>query len=517
MDIENQADNQNESNESIESQKTEINQEVLAAEAKAKKASVKKNYTSGREALKDLAQKAMKLAAGQEAKIGTIKNKVGKMEGEAMKLMVATENKIDQEAGNSTIERIPTYDTATPEAQLVEMVPASEKIQKRFDAKISPDMKEAIATVCGQAFNKCKYPYALIGSNCYVPHTKYSAKIPDDLDVIFGIKDLDTVYSEMTSLQEQGLVKDLGQEELKKFGAEPNGCVKIHCLIKTSTGWKEMEAFGQYMHDEIVNQNKPTNGLINLGAEQQTVELVNVNGIDVPIGSEATAEELYLKNTINEFALFDLDGWQNKGNLNAKALQRIFNLINLDGRDFANSIDSVIEKISRLKPPTEQSHLAQASIQEIWDKFKTLPKSGAGLVNHLMERGDINVQGESERATKILTTEKAVDIITNKTDRTMRVVNEQYKYLDELAAAAAATENPAQSGLTATISELKKGIDQCLGFGNMYKEYIKQINSDNKNDFCAYVSIPRLRNHFIKPVVLKLLAHRKNLEAKLTQ
>ncbi|PIZ11431.1 hypothetical protein COY54_00350, partial [Candidatus Falkowbacteria bacterium CG_4_10_14_0_8_um_filter_41_36] len=72
-------------------------------------------------------------------------------------------------------------------------------------------------------------------------------------------------------------------------------------------------------------------------------------------------------------------------------------------------------------------------------------------------------------------------------------------------------------GLTATISELKKGIDQCLGFGNMYKEYIKQINSDNKNDFCAYVSIPRLRNHFIKPVVLKLLAHRKNLEAKLTQ
>jgi len=515
MDIENESNNQNESNESMEPKETEINQEVLTSTALNKKSSVENNYNSGHEALKDLAQKAMKLATGQETEIGTIKNQIGEMENEATELVAATENKIDREAGNSIIEQLPTYDTTTPEAQLVEMIPASEKIQERFDAKISPDMKEAIATVCGQAFNKCKYPYALIGSNCYVPHTKYSEKIPDDLDVIFGIKDLDLVYAEMTSLQEQGLIKDLGREELKKFGTEPNGCVKVHCLIKTSTGWKEMEAFGQYMHDEIVNQNKPTNGLINLGAEQQTVELVNVNGVEVPIGSEATAEELYLKNTITEFALFDLNGWQNKGNINAKALQRIFNIINLDSEEFEESIDKIIAQIGKLKPPTEEAKVAQASLQIIWNQFKSLPKGGQGLVNHLAETNNFNVQGENEEETKIITTEKAVDFITARTSRTMRVIDEQYKYLSGLCLEVEATENPTKSELEITIGEVKKGIDQCLAFGNTYKEYTKQINSANKNDFCAYAAIPRVRNHFIKPVVLKLLKHQKNLEAKL--
>lgn len=553
MDFEKDQDNEQEKNKSEKPEKVEFTPEILEEVAKEKVAEVENAYQSGKKTIKELAQQALKFIAGGDSRLDKVKTDVNVLEGKAQKLAREAEEKIESESKISAFEHLPNYDSKSPEAALVDLIPANEKVQERFDQKISPDMKEAIATVCGQVFNKGKYPYALIGSNCYVPHTKYSEKIPDDLDVVFGIKDLgidlnditedkianteasgapggkelkqkykvekysDGAYAELVKLQEQGLVKGLEVSKLKNLKNELNGCVKVHCFVKTAKGWKEMEAFAQNMHDEVVNQGKETNGIINLGVEAQTIETVDIDGVKANIGSEKTAEELYLKNTVNEFSLYDLNGWKNRGILNAKALQRIFNIINLDENDFEESIEKVIEKIGQLKPPTDEAREAQAAIQAIWSQFKKLPGNGNGLVDHLMEKNGVGTEGRNEKESKILNTEKAVDIMTAETSRSMRVINDQYNYLAELYLDVESTEDASKSEIEITINEIKKGIDLSLSIGRRYKEYIQEINTEDKNDFCAYAALPRLRNYFIKPTVLKLLMFQKNLEHKLSQ
>ncbi|PIT94843.1 hypothetical protein COT98_01935 [Candidatus Falkowbacteria bacterium CG10_big_fil_rev_8_21_14_0_10_39_9] len=410
----------------------------------------------------------------------------------------------------------PNYLADSAEAKLVEIIPASEKIQKRFNDKISPDMKEAISTICSQVFNKCQYPYALIGSNCYIPHTEHSEKIPDDLDVVFGIQDRDNVYVELQKMAADNQIKDLSMEELQKFGKEKNGCFKIHCLIKTENGYKEMEAFAQNMNSEVMdNENKindtKLNGIINLGAEKQTIEVVLVNGAKVNIGSEKTAEELYLKNTANEFALYNLNGWDHKGSLNPKALQRIFNLINLDGQKFEDSIDLMIKNITRYKPVTDEARVAQESLQHLWAKFKTLEvnhrngEKKEGLVNHLIKVNGIKFDTTDDRENKILSTEKAVDIITQKTKEDMVLMStnfEEYKKLLENKGSA-----PAE-----LITNIDNQILSLSTISKEYKKYLSLVNKDDKNDFCVYAAIPQLRDHFILPILTKLNRDRMKLE-----
>ncbi len=523
--------------ESIEAR--EADQKILQEKADEKKAEINHDYIIGHEVVKSLAEKAKKLSTTKDANFNMTQDTIVNLEGIIEELTAETENKIDQETKESAIEHLPNYQTETNEAKMTRMTEASEKIQKRFNEKISPEMKEAIAIICGQVFNQGKYPYALIGSNCYIPHTEHSEKIPDDLDVIFGIKDLgidikdiveeknpegrtknkvakytDGAYSRLLKLQEQGLVKDLSVEELRKFGQEKNGCVKIHCFIKAGEGWKEMEAFAQNMDDEINRQGKNKNGIINLGAEPQDLEVVDINGVKANIGSEKTAEELYLKNTVNEFALYTLKGWENKGFLNAKALQRIFNVINLDNQKFEDSIDQMIEKIAQIDPPTTEAKKAQESLKELWLQFKGLPEKGNGLVNHLMESHRIEIPSDNEHEKKILSTEKAVDLITAETKKDMIEISDRYQSLENKYQAYLNSPDRSPEKDQEIIAAIDQEVKNLSNTGLKYKSYINNVNSADKNDFCVYAAMPQLRNQFILPVITKLMNNRKKLEKK---
>lgn len=515
----------------------EINQDTLQEKADEKKAEINHSYAVGHKIVEALAEKAKELSTAKDANFNITKDTVINLEGIVQELATETEDKIEQETKESAIEHLPNYQTETNEAKMTKITEASEKIQKRFDEKISPEMKEAIATICGQVFNQGKYPYALIGSNCYIPHTEHSEKIPDDLDVIFGIKDLgidvkdiieeknpegktenkvikytDGAYSRLLKLQEQGLVKNLSVEELRKFGQEKNGCIKIHCFIKAGEGWKEMEAFAQNMDDEISRQGKNKNGIINLGAESQDLEAVDVNGIKANIGSEKTAEELYLKNTVNEFALYTLKGWENKGFLNAKALQRIFNVINLDNQKFEDSIDQMIEKIAQIDPPTTEAKKAQESLKELWLQFKALPEKGDGLVNHLIESRQIEIPSDDEHEKKILSTEKAVDLITAETKKDMFDISDRYRSLEKAYQEYLNDPDKSAEKNQAIAAAIDQEIKSLLNTGLKYKRYINNVNSADKNDFCVYAAMPQLRNQFILPVITRLMVNRKKLE-----
>jgi hypothetical protein len=509
----------------------EASQEILEFDAQKAKEELESFYKQNISALTAEEQAALDA--------GDIEN-VTKLHGTAQELTRITEKKIEQETKEKAIEHLPNYLADTEEAKRVDIITASDRIQKRFEEKISPSMKEAVATVCSNVFNKNKYPYALIGSNCYIPHTEYSKKIPDDLDVVFGIKDLgidlkdiaeeqgpdgrtttkvmrysDGAYAELAKMQEQGLIKNLGVEEQRRFGKEKNGCIKVHCFIKTSDGWKEMEAFAQNMHDEIANEGKKKNGIINLGADQERLEVVDVNGVKVNIGDEKLAEELYLKNIVNEFGLYNLNGWEKKGSINAKALQRIFNVINLDSQKFEDSIDQLIEKIGTIESPTEEAKDAQASLAGLWNKFKSLKEKGPGLVNHLMEKNDLKINAANDREQKILATEKAVDIITAETREDMKNMSDRYTRLEKNCREILDAAESSPEKYREAIEAIDQEVENLSAVGMKYKKYLHKVNSADKNDFCVYAAMPRLRNQFIRPLITRLMENRRDLKDKL--
>jgi hypothetical protein len=275
-----------------------------------------------------------------------------------------------------------------------------------------------------------------------------------------------------------------------------------------------MEAFAQNMHDEVVNQGKDTNGLINLGVDKHRVEVVVVNGVKVNIANEKTVEELYLKNIVNEFALYDLNGWEKKGSVSAKALQRIFNVINLDSQRFEDSINQIIENIKNIDPPTPEAEIAQKSLRNLWTQFKALPAEGTGLVKYLMTENNINIETNDNRERKVLSTEAAVDIITIETKKDMQDMSDRYQDLEKKCQEALLNSpEKSQEAIEAIDAEIK-----LLSItGLKYKNYLNQVNSADKNDFCVYAAMPQLRNHFILPIITRLMKNRKDLKDKIKQ
>ncbi len=426
----------------------------------------------------------------------------------------------------AAVGHLENYIINSPEALLVEMRTAEPKIQNRFNEKINPDMKGAIATAA-TAFNQCSLPYTLIGSNCYVPHTEHSAKIPDDLDIIFSVKDLgfspedlgvdgqpvkydpNSVYGRLLAMDNVEIVK---VEELRKFGKEKNGCVKIKANIKTESGKIiEMEAFAQHMKSDL-DAGENTNGIINLGVDKQGIEVIDCNGVKVNIGNEFMAEELYLKNIMNEFPLYDLNGWENKSYLSAKALQRMFNVINLDHENFENSINNIVRKISEIKPPTEAARHAQEVLGNLWDDFKTASHfRGSGLVDLLIDEHDERIADRGPKETKILKTEAAVDFITQESKQDMEAIYGSYRALNEEMLAYKNSDGANQEEMIKTVDDR---ISDLLVMSQKYKKYIRAVDGDSPRDFCVYAALPRVRNFFIKPVLVEMLKARHDLKNK---
>ena len=463
-----------------------------------------------------------------------------------------TEANIEAEGQETSIDHIKNYNPDSAEAKVTKIVKAPEKIQKRFDdnEKIHPKMKEAMAVVCAGVFNNCEYPYTLIGSNCYIPHTEYSAKIPDDLDVIFGIKDYKNVIKNLKKLQGMGLVKGLKEEDVLKTDGT-KGDKKIHCWVKGGPNdeWVEMEAFAQNMVTQT-NEGKVCESYIPLGINEEEIEVIEVSvmskdkrgkviknekgeivyeKVKVNIGSEKMARELYLKNIIKEFNLYNKNGWEHKAMLNAKALQRIFNLINMDSEGTEQSINNLMDEIARIEPKTETIRKVRDSLVFLWEQFKSLPinkqdeSAGQqkGLVDYINEinKKEINSnQEDPEKKTKeekVLATESAVDIITKETNFDLDEISTRSKKLKLKYEGVLGNESASKEDIEGAIDDINKERRLLIQTGIKYKNYISIADSKNRDDFCVYAAMPMMRYHFILPYSVELVANKIRLIKKL--
>ncbi len=503
--------------EQMEGEKTpELTAEVLTETAEEVTSAIEKKTMHDQELITKLSAEAMEQASAPEELA-----KIESLEKKAEIITEQAEAGIEQEKMPSATEHLPNRIPNSKESEMTEIIPATEKIQKRFDEKITPRMKAAMALVCGNAFNKGEYDWELVGSNCYIPHTEHSEKIPDDLDVIFSSQDVEMVHSELSKLKEQGLIKDLSIDELKDAKGE-KGDIKIHCWIKggdNEDDWVEMEAFAQNMATEV-SKGEASKSLINLGLEKHKIEVVEANGVKINIGDEKTAEELYLKNITREFKLYDLKGWENRGYLNTKALQRIFNVVNLDSQETEESIQNLIDNISNLVPQTDETRETQATLNKLWNDFKKVKVdkdgkeiNGTGLVNFLSERAGLEAPDDNDREKKTIATEKGVDLISKETSSDMRGMSDRNKALIEK------YQSVLEKGSAEEIKEMINDVNnEMVNLSNIeskYKLYLSMVNKNDKNDFCVYAALPRLTNQFVRPLARKALEMKKNLRAKL--
>ena len=504
--LENPKTLENDVEEKLANPETLADLKMIATKTEEK---IKKNYDQDETLAKGL-QASVSTKINLPPELEILEEKVSQAEAEAIKQI-----ELEVAAEKALTEHLKNYDTTSAEAALIEHIPADPKVQERFDSRISPAMKGAAALLGKNVFNNCHYGYELIGSNCYIPHTEYSAKIPDDLDIIFGIRDLDKVQNDLSALEKQGLIKDLHSVELTKFGREKNGCVKISAQVKTETGWIPMEAFAQNMISEIKNGEK-LNGIINLGAEKQSVEVIDCNGVKINIGSEATAKELYLKNITNEFTLYDLNGWENRSYLNAKALQRLFNITNLDGEKFESSMDDIIKDIEALDPPTLAAQRAQKVLTNLWENFKKSDYQGSGLIDHILDKNKESITATDKNAEeiKVLKTEKAVDLMTKETQADMAAISEAYKLLKKDGQEILARPNKDAAATENLLNKISDQLATLVKTENKYQVYESQVNSEQLRDFCVYAAIPRLRDYFIKPTMVRLFYLRNKLQAQ---
>lgn len=496
--------------------------------------------------LDKLKNKIKSFFENKDAKPDDILEKIQILESEAKGLKNETVGKIkDIESSieqKLPIDHLKNYNPNSPEAKCTKIVEASEKVQKRFDdnEKIHPKMKEAMAVVCAGVFNNCKYPYTLIGSNCYIPHTEYSAKIPDDLDVIFGIEDYKDVIKNLKKLQGRGLVKGLKEEDVLKTDGT-KGDKKIHCWVKGGPNdeWVEMEAFAQNMVTQT-DQGKVCESYIPLGIAEEEIEIIEVSvmskdkrgkviknekgeivyeKVRVNIGSEKMARELYLKNIIKEFNLYNKNGWENKAMLNAKALQRIFNLINMDSEGTEKSINNLMDEIARIEPKTETIRKVRDSLVFLWEQFKSLPDpKGDGLVDSIVKDpknkiGEIKAGSEKER--KVLYTEAAVDFINKDINNDLVKISTRSKELKLKCESVLNNENASKEEINEAIENINGERTFLIKTSIKYKDYISKANSKDGDDFCVYAAMPEMIYHFILPHSVELVANKISLTKKL--
>jgi hypothetical protein len=483
---------------------------------------------------------------------------VNSLVDEAVRLVRKTVESIKEEEYEPSIDHLKNYKQDSVEAQHTKIIKASEKIQNRFNdnEKIHLKMKKAIALVCGQVFNHCENPYALIGSNCYIPHTEYSAKIPDDLDVIFGINDYDMVCERLSKLENKGLISELKVSDVLNTDGT-KGDKKIHCWITNGSpnedDWVEMECFAQNMATQRYN-GADNKSYIPLGDEDKELEVIEIIEVEARdenfdiikndkgeivyekvkgnIGSEKVARELYLKNIIKEFNLYNKNGWEHKAMLNAKALQRIFNLINMDSEGTEESINNLMDEIAKIRPKTETIRKVRDSLIFIWNQFKSLPVEKEesigrkkGLVNWLVENADngegkekglnVSAKGDSEKEKKILSTEAAVDFITKETNNDLKEISTRSEKLKLKYESVLNNENASKEEIEGAIEDINKERTLLIKTSIKYKGYMDMANSEDGDDFCVYAAMPELRYHFILPYSVELVANKISLKKKL--
>lgn len=414
-----------------------------------------------------------------------------KMEAEAkvrLDAILASSRELSESLGVDEKRKLHTTYQEIPDAL------AQERLKK-----IPPEMQNAL-NVCGQAFKDCEYPWAMIGSNALVLEAE-TEKLGDDLDIIFGIQDFAKVYEKMEGLEKDGVVEHLKVTEMKSFAGQPSGCFKLSGQIKSGERMIDFEAFGQNIDPE-----KTANGLVNIGLDDH-----GVNVYQIPAASgEKTAvnmidkqgvEKLYFQNLLNEFSLYDLEGWNNRGFLNSKAIQRIANLQNL-----GNSPEKIVGVLPEVKVKTETAAQAKEVIGNLWTGIKEGQYKGPGLTKSLGEK--LNLPDNRYRA------EKVVDFITKETGRQMKEISEAALLAEEKEKEALESLNP--KSLEDYNQLLKEKILQVAQVRDNYQEYLNMVNSEAaEEDFAPYAALIRLKDYFAQPALAKLLVKKIAVEEKI--
>ncbi len=365
--------------------------------------------------------------------------------------------------------------------------------------KIPPEMQGALK-VCGEVFQDCEYPWAMIGSNALVLEAE-TEKLGDDLDIIFAIQDFDQVYEKLEALEQAGTVEHLKVTEMKNLAGQANGCFKLSGQMKSGERLIDFEAFGQNIDPE-----KNKNGLVNIGLDEHQVNVYQIPDAKgetaaVNMMDKAGVEKLYFQNLLNEFGLYDLEGWNNRGFLNSKAIQRIANLQNL-----GNSPEKIVGALPEVGVKTEKAEQAKEVISHLWEGIKGGEYKGPGLTRTLGEK--LNLPDNRYRP------EKVVDFITKETGAQMKSISEIGKQAEAMEKAAENSLDP--KALAEYDGFLKAKIGEVAAIRDRYQEYLGMTSSqDAEADFAPYAALIRLKDYFAQPALADLVVRKIRTEEKL--
>lgn len=364
--------------------------------------------------------------------------------------------------------------------------------------KIPAEMQQAL-NVCGRVFKNCEYPWAMIGSNALVLEANTEKK-GDDLDIIFAIQDLPVIYQKLESLEAAGLVSNFKVTEMQDLSGEPNSCFKLSGQVQTSERLIDFEAFAQNIDPE-----KSSNGLINIGLDKHKVNIYQIpdtEGEVAPVNmiDKEGVEKLYKQNFLNEFGLFELEGWQNRGFLNNKSIQRLANLQNL-----GYTPDQIIVLLAETEVKTEEATEAKRAISNLFNKFKKGNYQGSGLTESLGDKLDIPDNYHRH--------EKVVDFITKETSRQMQTISEIVNLAAEKEKLALSAD---QGNLEEYYSFLESQVLQLASIRDQYHDYLSLCSNEDVNqDFALFAALSRLKDYFAQPALNQLLVKRLAVEEKL--
>jgi hypothetical protein len=369
---------------------------------------------------------------------------------------------------------------------------AKERLQK-----LRPEILAALG-ICGRVFSDCLQPWAIIGSNALILAAD-TQKAGDDIDIIFADGDYDKILDDFQKLETAAQIEDLKLTNMVNFKNDKNGCRRICGLVRKGDKTVSFEAYSQN-----TDAAKIPNGIINLGLEKETINIYPFSDADGKtslnfLGRDGV-EELYFKNLLNEFSLYDLNGWLNKKFLKPKALERLSDLISL-----GLTIQDVINRLDGINAGTEIGLNSKKALKNLWEKFSSLPLNGTGLLRTFGDRLELkDDRYRLEKIASFLTKEIAGDLEVATLSYKMARIN--YKI---------ALRSDRQEDIKRASRKINSRLHALGAQRSKYAAYKRLANNEVENDFCLYAALSRLEAYFFTPIVQQVLSFKINMRSRL--
>ncbi|MFM7089060.1 MAG: hypothetical protein ACKOW9_06065 [Candidatus Paceibacterota bacterium] len=348
---------------------------------------------------------------------------------------------------------------------------------------MEPAMRQAIAVV-NSGMRGAEYPYWAFGSTAFVAEVgSKTGKMPVDVDFAAAIQDFPVVYQNFKELQEKGKVEDLKVVEMSNMQGKKNDCFEIKGHVKiTENDSREFSVFFQN-----INPDGKKNGRVNIGIEQTSANIYDIEREEVPLASCETNTLMYARSLLYEVGLFNYrtyaDSKSRFPELSAKMLQRWSNLMVMNDYDNAKVMTDLKKAITKenskdLLPTLEM-------VQKINKEFVDKNLNGAGLTQAVCSESNIQERCE----------ERSVDIITMEIKVQMELAS---NIAGEIELIVADPDRKPEEKLR-LIEQADSKITEMYC---AYSSRLQSINKNTPNDRIMYAAMRSMENNFLFEIVL---------------